>query len=123
VRSRVNFGTDFGLAAMAALAGVPLVTRDAPVLREVFGGAALFGAACPGSPLLEQALGRPDPALRWTGQELAVRHTWAEAAQHHLAFYRSPVRFWASLAGIVHSQFASELDPVGRFGHLTSPRW
>ena len=30
-----------------AAAGVPLVTRDAPVLREVFGGAALFGADVP----------------------------------------------------------------------------
>jgi glycosyltransferase involved in cell wall biosynthesis len=35
----------FGLAAMEALAaGVPLVVRDLPVLREVFGGAAQFAA-------------------------------------------------------------------------------
>ncbi len=46
----------FGLAAMEALAaGVPLVTRDLPVLREVFGGAARFGADPDG---LAAALGR-----------------------------------------------------------------
>ena len=81
----------FGLAAMEALAaGVPLVTRDAPVLREVFGGAALFGAGVPGiAAALAHALDHPDPALRAAGRDLAFRHTWAEAAQRHLAFYRS----------------------------------
>src|SRR3979411_3247445 len=39
----------FGLAAMEALAaGVPLVTRDLPVLHEVFGGVARFAADPPG---------------------------------------------------------------------------
>src|SRR5215468_10339587 len=39
----------FGLAAMEALAaGVPLVASDLPVLREVFGQAARFGADPPG---------------------------------------------------------------------------
>jgi glycosyltransferase-like protein len=81
----------FGLAAMEALAaGVPLVTRDAPVLREVFGGAALSGADVPGiAAALVHALDHPDPALRAAGRDLAFRHTWAEAAQRHLAFYRS----------------------------------
>ena len=38
----------FGLAAMEALAaGVPLVVRDLPVLREVFGAAARFAASPP----------------------------------------------------------------------------
>src|SRR5205814_374296 len=39
----------FGLAAMEALAaGVPVVTRDLPVLREVFGEAARFADGPPG---------------------------------------------------------------------------
>jgi len=83
----------FGLAAMEALAaGVPLVVRDLPVLREVFGPAARF-ADTPGD--LATALGRaltdPDPARRAAGRALAARHTWAEAAERHLAFYRSLV--------------------------------
>ena len=81
----------FGLAAMEALAaGVPLVTRDAPVLREVFGGAALFGADVPGIAVaLAHALDDPDPVLRSAGRDLAFRHTWADAARRHLTFYRS----------------------------------
>ncbi|MFD4605174.1 MSMEG_0565 family glycosyltransferase [Streptomyces sp. NPDC058464] len=81
----------FGLAAMEALAaGVPLVVRDLPVLREVFGAAADF-AATPGR--LATALGHvltvEDPARRAAGRELAAAHTWAEAARRHLALYRS----------------------------------
>ena len=74
----------------ALAAGVPVVTRDLPVLREVFGGAARFGADVPGiAAALAHALDHPDPALRAAGRDLAFRHTWAEAAQRHLAFYRS----------------------------------
>jgi glycosyltransferase involved in cell wall biosynthesis len=80
----------FGLAAMEALAaGVPLVTRDLPVLREVFGGAALFGADPPGiAAALGEALDRLDPARTAAGRSLAARHTWQAAAQRHLEFYR-----------------------------------
>jgi glycosyltransferase-like protein len=81
----------FGLAAMEALAaGVPLVTRDLPVLREVFDGAALFGTD-PASiaSVLRQALDQPDPARQAAGRLLAARHTWQAAAQAHMAFYRS----------------------------------
>jgi glycosyltransferase-like protein len=83
----------FGLAAMEALAaGVPLVTRDLPVLREVFGGAARFGAGAPGlAAALGDALDRPDPALTTAGRALAARHTWAAAAQRHLNVYRTLV--------------------------------
>ena len=81
----------FGLAAMEALAaGVPLVVRDLPVLREVFGPAARFAATPQDlADQLGQALTHHDPALRTAGQELAARHTWSLAARRHLDFYRS----------------------------------
>jgi glycosyltransferase-like protein len=80
----------FGLAAMEALAaGVPLVTRDLPVLREVFSGTALFGSDAPGiAAALGEALDRPDPARTAAGRSLAARHTWQAAAQRHLELYR-----------------------------------
>lgn len=81
----------FGLAAMEALAaGVPLVVRDLPVLREVFGGAAQF-AATPQDLATElgHALGTRDPARAAAGRALAARHTWDAAARSHLDFYRS----------------------------------
>ncbi|MFF1674898.1 MSMEG_0565 family glycosyltransferase [Streptomyces sp. NPDC058256] len=81
----------FGLAAMEALAaGVPLVVRDLPVLREVFGPAARF-ADSPQSLAAElgRALVSYDPVRAAAGRKLAAGHTWAEAAAHHLAFYRS----------------------------------
>jgi glycosyltransferase-like protein len=79
----------FGLAAMEALAaGVPLVTRELPVLREVFGGAALFAAtASELAAALACALHTPDPNLREAGRALAGRHSWDAAAAAHLAFY------------------------------------
>ncbi|MGW0628688.1 MSMEG_0565 family glycosyltransferase [Streptomyces sp. NPDC002758] len=81
----------FGLAAMEALAaGVPLVVRDLPVLREVFGGAARF-AATPAdlATALTTALGTDDPSRRTAGRDLAAAHTWDRAARRHLEFYRS----------------------------------
>jgi len=81
----------FGLAAMEALAaGVPLVVRDLPVLREVFGPAASFGATPADlADQLGHALTQPDPARQTAGRELAARHTWDTAARRHLDFYRS----------------------------------
>ncbi len=78
----------FGLAALEALAaGVPLVTRSLPVLREVFDGAARFAADPAGfAESLRLALDSPD-SLREAGQELAARYTWAAAARAHLAAY------------------------------------
>jgi glycosyltransferase-like protein len=80
----------FGLAAMEALAaGVPLVARDLPVLREIFGGTARF--ADDPSDLAAQlaiALAEPAPAARQAGQVLAARHTWQATAHQHLKLYR-----------------------------------
>jgi glycosyltransferase-like protein len=81
----------FGLAAMEALAaGVPVVLRDLPVLREVFGTAARF-AATPDALATElgHALADQDRARRAAGRALATRHTWEAAARRHLVFYRS----------------------------------
>jgi glycosyltransferase-like protein len=79
----------FGLAAMEALAaGVPVVTRDLPVLREVFGDAATFGSD-PASlaTALADALEAPDPTRAGRGQALAAAHTWAAAAKAHERLY------------------------------------
>jgi glycosyltransferase-like protein len=86
----------FGLAAMEALAAnVPLVVRDLPVLREVFGPAARF-ADTPTDLAAEldealSAIGAEDSARQAAGRQLAARHTWAEAARRHLDLYRSLV--------------------------------
>jgi len=80
----------FRLAAMEALAaGVPLVVRDLPVLREVFGPAARFAATTKDlADQLGQVLTYHDPALRTAGREPAARHTWSQAARRPLAFNR-----------------------------------
>ena len=87
----------FGLAAMEALAaGVPLVARDLPVLREVFGSAALLAggdgvtdAAGDLATALAAALTRPDPARVAAGRVLAGAHSWDTAAAAHAALYAS----------------------------------
>jgi len=83
----------FGLAAMEGLAaGIPLVVRDLPVLREVFGGAAAF-AHDPASTAaaLREAVEDPGSevlrARRAVGADLVARHTWAAAARSHREFY------------------------------------
>ncbi|GAB3462575.1 MSMEG_0565 family glycosyltransferase [Kineococcus endophyticus] len=84
----------FGLAAMEALAaGVPLVTRDLPVLREVFAGAAAFADDIPAiASALHAAVTDPDGPgqreRRRVGTDLAAAHTWDAAAQAHLRLYR-----------------------------------
>ncbi|MGS2647980.1 MSMEG_0565 family glycosyltransferase [Streptosporangium sp. G12] len=86
----------FGLAAMEALAaGVPLVTRDLPVLREVFGTAARFAGDPAGfAAQIGAALAGTDLARLAAGRLLAARHTWRSAAERHIALYaalRDPV--------------------------------
>lgn len=77
----------FGLAAMEALAaGRPVVTRDLPVLREVFGDTVGY-ASTPAefARLLGVAMeSGVDPA---PGRTLARSLTWEQAARSHIAFY------------------------------------
>jgi glycosyltransferase-like protein len=82
----------FGLAAMEALAaGVPVVARDLPVLREVFDGAARF-ASSPATFAAQLRAAFDDPAsLRDAGRALAHRFTWQSAAAGHRALYRALV--------------------------------
>jgi glycosyltransferase-like protein len=79
----------FGLAAMEALAaGVPLVARDLPVLREIFGDAAVLADSVPAlTDALTRALTEPDDARRAAGRELARRYTWSAAAAEHVRLY------------------------------------
>ncbi|MFD1721476.1 MSMEG_0565 family glycosyltransferase [Amnibacterium endophyticum] len=84
----------FGLAAMEALAAsVPVIARDLPVIREVFGDAVLTVPDDGGAPAALAAVvarvlsgGGPDPAA---GRALAARTTWDAAAAAHQELYAS----------------------------------
>ncbi|OZC79711.1 glycosyl transferase family 1 [Rhodococcus sp. 06-462-5] len=79
----------FGLAAMEALAAsTPVVARDLPVLREVFGDSVIY-ASTPATMAaeLERALVTPQDSS--PGLTLARSLTWDEAARRHLKFYSS----------------------------------
>jgi glycosyltransferase-like protein len=81
----------FGLAALEALAaGVPVVARDLPVLREVLRDTVAFGADVQaiGSALARVIKEPPAPSA---GRELADRYTWPRAARAHLAVYQDLV--------------------------------
>ncbi|MDE0777007.1 MAG: MSMEG_0565 family glycosyltransferase [Nocardioides sp.] len=79
----------FGLAALEALtAGVPVVARDLPVLREVFGETVSYAT----DPVtiaqrLDTVLSSPPAAA--AGRELARGFTWGAAARAHLEVYES----------------------------------
>jgi glycosyltransferase-like protein len=78
----------FGLAGMEALAaGVPVVARDLPVLREVYGDAVIFAQDVPGiAAALARQLSAPLPPA--AGVTLAASYTWKRAAAEHLAVYQ-----------------------------------
>ncbi|MCL9796947.1 MSMEG_0565 family glycosyltransferase, partial [Frankia sp. AgKG'84/4] len=68
----------FGLAALEALAaGVPVVARDLPVLREVLGSTVRYAATADelGTALLAAA-DRRDATTAVRGRVLAARYTW-----------------------------------------------
>ena len=79
----------FGLAAMEALAaGRPVVARELPVLREVFGDTVTYACDVEGfAEALAAAIG--DTSRATAGRALAESMTWEAAALAHLAFYRT----------------------------------
>lgn len=78
----------FGLAAMEALAaGVPVVARDLPVLREVFGPRVRYGADA--ETLAAGFVSALDEGALPGGAAFAATHTWSAAAERHLEVYRS----------------------------------
>ena len=81
----------FGLAGMEALAaGVPVVARDLPVLREVYGDTVAFAQDVPG---IAAALARQlsAPLSPGVGRALAASYTWKRAATAHLTVYQGRV--------------------------------
>lgn len=86
--SFVSTKEGFGLAAMEALAaGTPVVARDLPVLREIFGDAVAYASEPASIAIrLDEALTRNDTEQ---GRELARSYTWSAAAAAHLELYRS----------------------------------
>ena len=100
---------EFGQAAMEALAaGVPVVTRDLPAFRKVFGDVVRLADAGDGSSgdiaaglaaqivaALEAPTSPSAPAadgetatLREAGQAFAGRHSWDDTATAYVALYR-----------------------------------
>lgn len=78
----------FGLAAMEALAaGVPVVARDLPVLREVFASTVSYASDHPSiARALVAALDGAGPAPG-PGRDLAALHDWDDVARSHELFY------------------------------------
>jgi glycosyltransferase-like protein len=90
----------FGLAALEALAaGLPVVVRDLPVLREVFGNTVRYAADAEAlAAALAEALADDDDragpdgdARRAAGRALARSHRWDDVARAHLALYERVV--------------------------------
>lgn len=81
----------FGLAGMEALAaGVPVVARDLPVLRDLFGGVAWLAHEPTGlAHGLRELLDNTDVQRKQAGRERARSYTWHAAAHAHLHLYES----------------------------------
>lgn len=79
----------FGLAAMEALAaGRPVVTRELPVLREVFCDTVRYAGDVEGfAAELSASIG--DTTRAAAGRALAESMTWEAAARAHVDFYAS----------------------------------
>jgi glycosyltransferase-like protein len=87
VLAMVSTKEGFGLAGMEALAaGVPVVARDLPVLREVYRDTVAFASDAPAiAAALASQLAVPlDPS---PGRALAASYTWDRAARAHLKLY------------------------------------
>ncbi|ROQ39773.1 glycosyltransferase-like protein [Frondihabitans sp. PhB188] len=80
----------FGLAAMEALAaGVPVVARDLPVLREVFGSTVSYATEATSiAAALSSAIGGDGPTADG-GRALAAAHDWDDVARLHESFYEA----------------------------------
>ena len=79
----------FGLAAMEALAaGRPVVARDLPVLREVFGDTVAYASTPDGfaAALCAGLESSDDPG---PGRALAGSLTWERSARRHVEFYEA----------------------------------
>ena len=79
----------FGLAAMEALAaGRPVVVRELPVFRSVFGDTVSFADGIPAlAGALIEALSGAHRGRTAAGRSLAASLTWESVARAHLDFY------------------------------------
>ncbi|KAA1426259.1 glycosyltransferase [Nocardioides antri] len=83
----VPIGDGFGIAALEALAaGVPVVARDLPALREVLDDTVVFAdtVLSIADALVDVLNSPPEPD---PGIELAASYSWARAAMAHLELY------------------------------------
>lgn len=86
----VSVNEGFGLAAMEALAaGVPVVARDIPVVRDVFGDSVSYASDVSeiGRALADAIDGKTTLQQIESGRRLANAHTWDATARLHEEFY------------------------------------